>query len=156
MDALAEEFQLLQRVLYKTKNAHHTSKHYQHLRHVYRLIERLLRKEQRSEIESRLSGAPGIPSNLDGDIMQLMDMSMEACDKAFISLHGLVKLGFFLPFALTALAMVARLRSEVNQLKQTLIISEARQSVAVDLQEEDLGGMFVGLVDIIDEYGSVC
>ena len=97
----------LGRVIAKSSNAHGHTKPFRHLKQLHRCA---LRVGEDGDGPSTKRRASSTPRHHRGAAV-LLHKVMLLCDAAASELHALIVLTFFMPLALTSLAIVARLRS---------------------------------------------
>lgn len=149
---LAHHRRLLDRVLYKTRNSHRATAYYQQLHAVQRLLRRLQRLVD--EPAFLLAGdqdedAPSanhamVLSNL-AVMSALTTAILGACERAYVSLRAIAGQQYFLPFALIAMSIVARIANCMRivvggQLTRMEAVAVEISTVVRAVDNEDVGG----------------
>lgn len=104
--ALWNESKLLARLLYKTKNQHRAGLYYHRLQQVMRVLKCIAREE----IYLQACWEMGVEYSVDG--MRLLCVKLKKdCGKAYILLEHVYSETYFVPLAVTGMAMVSRLNA---------------------------------------------
>lgn len=118
---LQVELDLLARILYKSKNQHRNTLYYRKLKHFYKCICKAVKD-------------PSL-------VPKARDLGLQA----YCLLKTLVRQSFFLPFAITAIAAVGRLRKLALDLKEKPLVEPKEQKMHIEqdpFEKEDLDAIF--------------
>lgn len=92
MDELSRELKMLQRILYKSKNAHRCALYYKKAIHVYRTSMQLIKAHRKRRVIS----------------VVIHELS-KRCVESYVAFSSCVPLGHHLPLAITGMAVIARI-----------------------------------------------
>lgn len=92
MDALSRELKMLQRILYKSKNAHRCALYYRKAVHVYRTAKQLVTAHRKRRVIS----------------VVIHELS-ERCAESYVAFSSCIAVGHHIPLAITGMAVVARI-----------------------------------------------
>jgi hypothetical protein len=138
-----EQWQLLDRMLYKSKNAHKSTRYFQYLREVQRCFRRI-------EVLVLIPSGDAVEATMEMSTLHLlMDHTIAACERAYAALRELASRKFFLPFTLVSMAVVAKLAEqlrivsrELMRLRGMRVEMDSKVIVAKSTAGDDVGGMF--------------
>ncbi|KAI5134730.1 hypothetical protein NEAUS04_0680 [Nematocida ausubeli] len=102
MEVFVQEFKTLQKVIYKSKNAHRCTLYYKHTVHVSRLIKKYLSTDGTKKIKDLL----------------LSDIQ-DKCMTAYVSLSSNIAQGHNLALSIGLMAIIAKLYSTSKKLNYT-------------------------------------